>query len=235
MGRIKSRDDLKKYILRMLGHPQQEVELTDNQLDHCIDDARRIYQEFASVANQREFLTIHLEEGQSTYDVPPEVRAVLRPLFGRARGINTLFTVENALYMSGHYYFKHFDMVSYAIARQYIGLIDYILGSGVQVDYSQGENQITVRPTPATDGTLMLEVYATVESPEFYDQEFVVNYALAAAKYVWGMLGSKYDTTLPDGSQVTLDQLRSEARDEMQRLKEELRQTWEAPPMFFTG
>ena len=43
MKRILTLSDLRQYIKEELGYPQLQVELTDNQLDHCIEKTVQIF------------------------------------------------------------------------------------------------------------------------------------------------------------------------------------------------
>jgi hypothetical protein len=150
-------------------------------------------------------------------------------------GVNTLFSIENILYASGELYFHNFDLVSYTVARQYIGTLDYLIGSKTQVLFSDANNQITVYPTPAIASTLMLEVYNVVDSAEYFDHNFVKKYALACAKVIWSTITSKIRVTLPGGGELNMEGLKSDGIQEMKDSVEDLRNTYETPPRFFVG
>ena len=47
--RITTRAQLKDYIVDTLGYPLQTVELTDEQLEDCIDDATQLYTKWATL------------------------------------------------------------------------------------------------------------------------------------------------------------------------------------------
>lgn len=234
-GRITSRKELKTYILETLGFPTINVELTDAQLNHAINDALRWYKEFADVPNQRDFLVIHTVAGQADYDVPDTMKAFLGVINARTSGINNLFTIENILYSSGQLYFQNFDLVSYYLAMSFIKTLDYVLGTNIFIRFSDAENKVTVFPTPTSAGTLMLEIYNVIDSTEYYDNTFVKDYSRAAAKFIWGMVGSKYSIELPQGGTINLRELKSEAKEEMADAIKLLRDSYAAPPRFFRG
>lgn len=230
---ITSRKNLKSYLLNCLGYPSIDVELTDGQLDVCVNDAVQKLREYADVADERQFFIIHTEADKATYEVPENVRAVLRVMNQRRSGINTLFTLENVMYNSGELYFRNFSLVGYQIANQYIEMMDQIRGNEVMFKFSDPNDQITVYPTPTDAGTLMFEVYVDVDSPELFDHPFVKKYALGKAKRIWGAVSSKYKVKLPHGGEINLERLIQEGKDEMKEAEDDLMSKYTSPPKFF--
>lgn len=234
---IQTREELRDYIREKLGYGCINVELTDNQIDHCINDAIAYYTNEADVPNERKILTINVEEGKSTYDIPDTVKSVIGSITPEISGINTLFTIENIMYQAGLLQFRNFEMVDYEIARQYIETIDYLMGNDLQIQFSDVNDEITIRPTPDADGTVFVQVYQITESsPEYFNHPFVKEYSLGAAKVIWGTIGSKYTgAELPAGGQLNLESFKSEGKEQMKNALEELKNKYTAPPRFFMG
>lgn len=230
---ITSRKKLKSYILNRLGYPSIDVEVTDGQLDVCINDAVQKLRMYADVADERQFFVVHTKKGQAKYPVPDNVRAVLRVMNSRRDGINTLFTLENVMYQRGELYFNNFSLVGYQIANQYIKTMDDIMGQDIMFKFSDPNDEITVYPTPTEKGTLMFEVYVEVDSPELFDHPFTKKYALGMAKTIWGAASSKYKVNLPHGGEINLERLIDEGKKQMEEAEEDLLEKYTAPPTFF--
>jgi len=232
---ITSRYALKQYILTYLGSPFITVELTDAHLDYAINDALRQYKAYASVPNERQFIVVHLVAGQATYSIPSTVRAIIDLLGSSSSGVNTLFTIENILHSSGQLEFNNFDVVSYEIAMNYLDTMSMVMGYNTVVRFSDANDTITVYPTPDAVGTLYLEVYNSVDSTEYFDHPFVLQYARGAAMIMWANVTGKYEVDLPQGGRISVEKLRQEGQREIEEAKKDLREVWEDPPMFFTG
>jgi hypothetical protein len=71
-GRAKITQQLKDYILLMLGAPVVSIELDDQQLDAAVDLAFQIYEEWAPMEFFR-YYVFKTNPGQSIYKMPPEV------------------------------------------------------------------------------------------------------------------------------------------------------------------
>lgn len=82
--REKVREDLKDYVLLMLGAPVVKVELDQQQLDLAVDQTMRIFEDYAG----REFFdyyTFYTQPGKSVYKMPDDV-GVVRNVFYKETG-----------------------------------------------------------------------------------------------------------------------------------------------------
>jgi hypothetical protein len=78
-NREKVREDIKDYVLLMLGAPTVKVELDEQGLDLCVDQALMIFEEYAG----REFFdyyTFRTTPGKSVYKLPDDV-GIVRNVF----------------------------------------------------------------------------------------------------------------------------------------------------------
>ena len=238
MATLESRNDLKYYIIERLGYPSIDIELTDSQLDLCIDDAMRYFQMFADVANERQFLIINTKANQEEYEVPNTMKGIIEIINGRIYGINTLFSIENIMYSSGQLYFKNFDLINYGVAMQYIKTLDKVLGTQVMIRYSDLTNTIKIYPTPQSDGTMLLDIFNTItedQSTKWYNHPWIISFVLAEAKSIWGQVTSKYNINLPGGGTIDIGKLREEGQNEVKELLQNLKDEYRAPPKFFMG
>lgn len=76
MKKISNREDLKKYILRQLGHPILKVELTDEHLDDCINKAIERYSYYAFGGTSEIAILVELEPNVLEYKLPDSIIAV---------------------------------------------------------------------------------------------------------------------------------------------------------------
>ena len=86
---------------------------------------------------------------------------------------------------------------------------------------------------------LLIETYVTLKSSkysEIFNDIWLKKYVTAQIKKQWGANMSKFEgVQLPGGVSLRGDAISSEANEELQRLEEELRLTYELPIDFMTG
>ena len=71
-NRDKVREQIKDYVLTMLGAPVLPLELDDQQLENCIDFALQVIEEYAPM-EYFQYYTFFTQPGQSVYEMPTDV------------------------------------------------------------------------------------------------------------------------------------------------------------------
>lgn len=77
--REKVREDLKDYVLLMLGAPTVKVELDEQQLDLAVDQTLKVFEDYAG-REYFDFYTFHTTPGKSVYKMPDDI-GVIRNVF----------------------------------------------------------------------------------------------------------------------------------------------------------
>jgi len=112
-----------------------------------------------------------------------------------------------------------------------------IYGSTVDWDYNPGTHILRIFK-PVT-GQVAIEAslfyYPNPEFDDNFNHPWIKQYALAKAKYIWGQNVGKYSQTLIGGAQINYDRLISEAREDMDKLDQELIDKWTEPLGVFSG
>ena len=71
-SREKVREQIKEYVLTMLGAPVLDLELDAQQLDNCVDFALQVFEDYAPMEYFK-YHTFYTQPGQSVYQMPPDV------------------------------------------------------------------------------------------------------------------------------------------------------------------
>ena len=86
---------------------------------------------------------------------------------------------------------------------------------------------------------IVVEAYQVIDPDTFTDvwkDRFLQNYATAKIKYQWGSNLTKFNgMTLPGGVQFNGEQILSDAREEIQRLEEEMASSYSLPSVDMIG
>jgi len=238
-NREKVRQQIREYILHMLGAPALKLELDEQNIDFCIDQSLKIVEDYAprEFFNYYTFTTI---PGKSVYEMPPDVGYV-----------------RNVFYKEmGHYAFQASDLDG-AIPIEYFypggayasiqgGLIDpvqpiwgrmgeWVLYKQYEMMYSRvssslggwewvdGYRNIKLYPAPYRVQTVMVHYLQKMKDWQEVT-EAMQEGALTYAKEILGRIRGKYQAPPGPGGGMQLDgqQLLQEAKEERDKWKEEL-------------
>ena len=232
---IQTREEFKQWILRKLGWPLVQVELTDEQLDDCVNDA---VEEFTRwVIQEEEFIAIPLsgyvrDEG---FEMPHNVMSVFS--FNddggvRTDGINTLFTVENAFWNATGGAWPMMSpggWTTYHIAMQSIEMTRLMTGKGYQFEYNPRTKMLKLTPDPTTIGAdvpnawVVCGCYTIRPDEQQFGESWVKRAALAQAKITMGNIRSKYEGVQILGGGTINASIKDEGLSEWENLLEEIK------------
>jgi len=237
--REKVRQQIRDYILLMLGAPVIKLEIDEQNIDLAIDQALMIFEDYAG----REYFKYHVftsTPGKSVYEMPPDV-GLVRNVFYKEMG-NFAFQASD---LDGAIPIEYFyPGGSYASIQG--GLIDPIQPiwgrMGEWVLYKQYE-QMYSRVSSNLGGWEWIGGFRTIKlyPIPFKAQRVIVHYiqkqndwsevrqamqegALSYAKEMLGRIRSKYPSPPGPGGGMQLDgqQLLQEAKEERQKWFEDL-------------
>ena len=237
---VKTRDEFKGWILRKLGAPLVQAELTDDQLDDCINDA---VEEFTKwVVQEEEFIGVPLTGyvADVGFEMPQNVAGVFA--FNddgaiRSDGINTLFTVENAMWNAtgGAWPMQSpGGWTTYHIAMSSLELTKRMTGGGYQFEYNPRTKLLTLDPDPAKIGNdasaswRVVGCYTLRPDDQQFGESWVKRMGLAHAKVTMGNIRSKYEGVQILGGGTINTSIKDEGITEEQALLEEIKLDYHA-------
>lgn len=221
-----TRDEIKRWIKRKLGYPTVDVELDDDQLEDCIDDA---LDEVAPWVVQRQYITLPASEciDLSEYKVAYVIN-VHKADISSVSSANSLdvfnpfsykmvVTRQSVLYdqLEHILYNKQMgdlkDNISFKFIQNKLYLdIGYPTATRVTIEYSPRITDVSILAEDDEDSHLY--------------RKFVKRFALAYARKTLVNIRGKYTVT---GSPVELDADRQDSKSEaeIEALRTELKET----------
>lgn len=237
--REKVREQIKDYVLHMLGAPVVKLEFDEQNLDFCVDQAMKVFEDYAG----REYFSYYVFNtvgGKSIYEMPPDV-GLIRNIFYKETGSFAFQSSDLGGSIPVEYFYP-----GGAYASIQGGLIDPIQPiwgrMGEWVLYKQYE-QMYSRVSSNLGGWEYLGGFNTIKlyPVPFRNQKVIVHYmqkqkdwaevtqamqegALTYAKEILGRIRSKYQSVPGAGGSVAMDgqQLLQEAREDRQKWFEDL-------------
>jgi len=249
MARPTSRNELIEYCLRNLGAPVIEINVDDEQLEDRFDEALQFYQEYHSDAVIRTLIKHQLTQEEITsksVELPDAVLSVTKILNINDTSANNMFNVKYQMYLNDIYNLRKgaSNLIGYAMTKEYLGLIDQVLGGSTQqLTYARHQNTLEI----LTDWDaflnpgeyIIIECYQTVnplDFPEVYNDMALKKYLTSLIKKQWGQNLLKFEgMQLPGGVQINGRPIYEDAVNEITKLEDEWESRYSAPIGFFVG
>ena len=243
-----TRDQLKDWCLRQLGFPVIEINVDDDQVDDRIDEAFQYYQQFHYDGVERTYLK-HLI---TTTDITNQYITVADSIVGINRifpagstnaSVN-MFDLRYQMRLHELYDFTNTSYVGYVLTQQHIRTLDMLFTGEVPIRFNRHTNKLYIDQNWVS-GNLSAGEYIIIEGfiiidPESYTKVYndmmLKRLATAYIKRQWGNNMKKFaGMQLPGGITMNGQQIFEEAVQEIKDLEDQIRSTWEEPPIFLVG
>lgn len=251
MANPNSRSTLIDYCKRRLGDPVIEINVDEDQLEDRVDEALQYYQEYHGEATLRTYLKHLVTESDVTNEyisLNSNITYVskLFPLASNFNSGRNFFDIKYQMMLNDMASLIHFagDLAYYEQMQQYLSLLDMKLNGHPQVQFSRKQNRLYIFGDFADDDIkagdyIIAEVYQIIDpdtSTSIYNDLWLKEYTTSLIKQQWGQNLIKFEgMQLPGGVTLNGRQLYDDATQEMLRLEEKLRTTYELPVDFFVG
>ncbi len=271
-SQVTSYDTLSIRIQRQLGAPLINLEISDEQVYDCITDAIEYFTKWAgyteeylmfdsklykrgvgikvddlfSMSSEMKNSGVNSLSAGFDYDLASQRKVVDVFEFskGEDTGINTLFTLEQAMaqqiyssYMIGNF---GFDLITWEVLKGFIDTRNKVLALQPQFRFDNRTQILRLIPEPTDNHTYLGVVGCYVERPikDVIRERWVQKYSLALAKIAIARVREKFSgTNLFGGGQVNSSSLLQEGIKEKETLETELMNSYQdvTPPTFFIG
>lgn len=233
---LKNRNDFKSYCLRQLGDGVITINVSDEQLEDCINDSVKWAQEFLDEGN---FLTIIAhkitqEDLDNNYFQLNESILGVKDVLYENGSSSQMFTVS---YMTkvgmidaishplgglSNYYFMKFNLSQ----------LDMLINPEKPFRYDYNTNRLYVDINWSgvyNEETYIVFVAYVAVDPDvdtnLWNNNFLKKYCTARIQRQWGLNLSKYSgISLPGNTTVNGEKILSEANEELERLQKEVEQ-----------
>jgi len=235
--RQKVREQIKEYVLTMLGAPVLPLELDSQQLENAIDFALQIFEDYAP-AEYFQYYTFYTTPGQSVYNLPPDVGFIRHVSYKEtanyAFSSSDLGGVIPLEYMGAGAYGSIAGginpqqpvwgkMSEWVIYKQYEDMYNRISGQQGGWEWLAGYNTIKLYPVPYR--TYPVAVRYLQRRTDFgMVTQAMQEGALAFAKIILGRIRSKIQNPPGPNGGVQLDgqQILQEGIEEKKQWQEDL-------------
>jgi hypothetical protein len=247
MANITTYDELFDYCKLMLGSPVVRVNVTPEQAMAKFKDVLDLYRQYHYNATEKVYLSHQLSDSEIANKeivLPSNITGVEEVYTSSIAGtrswsyqatVTSLFEImQNNAAGAGITGFLNFE--------RNIAEINSILGNKVRWNFVLHRNALKI----VTDWSLyqpgdyiIIEGWMSLD-PEvhtsIFNDPWVKEMAMWQIRYMWGTNLTKFsNVTLPGGISVNGEQIRDEAKAEIERMREEIMDKWMTPPMITLG
>lgn len=247
MANPTSREELKKYCLRRLGHPVIEINIDEDQMQDRIDDALAFYRDYHYDGTERTYLKHQVTAADITNEyisVPSNISGVIN-VFPTGTGLNTsnLFNLRYQITLNEVYDWSHSKIQNYVMSMERIALLDEVLVGKQPLRFNRHMDRLFIDmdwdKKVKADEYIIIECYRELD-PDTYTSVWgdwwLRRYTTALFKRQWGENLSKFTgMQLPGGVTFNGEQIKQEAVEEINKLEDEVRDGFSMPAMDMIG
>ena len=175
--------------------------------------------------------------------VPESVISVINIFPFSNKGNLNLFDVRYQMRLNDLYDFSSTSIINYEVVLRHLDFLDHVLVGEKPIRFNQYNNKLFVDMDWKTDITvgeyLVIECFRKLDPTvmtDVYNDIYLKRYVTALLKKQWGANLSKFNGVAMLGG-VTLNgqQIYSEALEDIRKLEEEIRGTYETPITYMIG
>lgn len=247
---IESRDEFALYCLKKLGHPVININVAPEQVDDRIDEAISTWHEKHFDATEKTWLGYRLTAEDMIngfVTLPRDILVVdqimpLDTVYNSVRDASDPFNYQYQLVVANLSPFQQLDMIGYYLTVSGLGEVNDLLYTTERFEFTKHRNKLTIyrgMELMQEGDILCMHVYRKIdpeEDPDAWNDKWLKAYATALIKQQFGQNMKKHgEIQLLGGVTVNGQQIFDEATTELERLEEQLQETYQEPVSFFVG
>jgi hypothetical protein len=247
MAQPTTRKEFKEWCLRKLGKPVIEINVDQDQVDDRVDEALSYYWDYHFDGAEKIFLKheitqTDIDNGYIT--VPENIIGVINifNLSSSAAFSNNMFSAQYQFILNHVHELSSYNLVHFYMSMQHLQFMEELLTGMQPIRYNRHINKLHVDTdwnNLAPGQYIVAEAYSIVDPNLYADvwkDRWLQNYATAKIKYQWGSNLTKFvGMQLPGNVQFNGEQILNDAREEINKLEEEMIVSYSLPVMDMIG
>lgn len=253
MAQPSSRQTLKDYCLRRLGHPVIKINVDDGQVEDRLDDALQFFSEYHFDGVERMYFPYQITSQDitnkyiNTDSISSSIITVTRvfPFSETGMSATNFFSARYQMHLQDYFGLRNgsFNLSYYTIAQEYISLVQQYLEPEKAFTFSRVTNKLRLdtnwSETMTAGNYLMVEAYVILNPnlyPEIYNDRLLKEYLTNLIKRQWGQNLIKFaNVDLPGGIHFDAQKIHDDAQIQIDKIEEQVQQKYELPPDFMVG
>lgn len=247
MAQPTTRDEFTEWCLRKLGKPVIEINVDKDQVNDRIDEALSYYWDYHFDGAEKVYFKheITAQDKANRYiTIPESILGVvnifnLKSTYGST---GKLFNVQYQFALNHMHEISSYNLQYYYQNRQHLKFMEEVLVGQQPIRYNRHVNRLYVDTNwdHIAEGTfLVAECYQVLDPTTYADvwkDRWLQNYATAKIQETWGRNLTKFEgMQLPGGVTFNGAQILAEAREQIDKLEEEMISSYSLPIVDMIG
>lgn len=216
-GTPDERRELMENIRSQLGYPVVEVELTNYQLDTCIQGALESFRKRSSASVRRGFYFLNIEAGKQKYLLTNKVIG-----YNRIVNVMAAYRFTSAFLSSAHgagvygqvvlqhlYNMGTYDLTSFFLVSQYIEQLEHLFATRLTFGWHEHERLLSFYSSFARNEKVLLDVMVERSEQDLltdrYIKTWIERYALSEAMMMLSHIRGKFASLPGAGGGISLN------------------------------
>lgn len=242
-----TREEFKDYVLRKIGAPVIEINVSDEQIDDRVDEALAFWRDYHYDGSQMIYLKHQLTQAeidQGYVELPQNILGITR-IFDLSSSISTgtgMFNVQYQFVLNNLEDITGYNIQHYYMSLSHLQFIQEILVGRPLIRYNRHVNRLylDVNKKILSEGTyIIVEGYDIIDGETYSDvwqDRWLQNYTAALVREQWGLNLTKFtNMSLIGGVQFNGEQILSEAKADRKEMEETAKTTLQPLVYNFIG
>lgn len=246
---INNRVEFGEYCLRKLGKPVIRINVSDSQVNDRIDEAIQVWQEKHYDATEKCWVGYKITAADvlnGYITLPDDIHVVDQmipmSILYKENGSSDLFSYRYQFMLNNMSPFQPLDMINYYMTMTNINEVNDLINTTERFEHTKHKNKLIVyrgqdrlKEGMAVCFHVYKKISPDVESKAWEDK-WLKQYTSALIKRQWGENMSKHgEIQMLGGVTVNGQQIFESALQELEKLEEQLTDTYSEPVSFFVG
>lgn len=243
-----SRESFKEYILRSLGAPMIQINVTDDQVEQAVEEAIKWFHDYHYNGTEEIYFvkTLDVTDVTNKYITLPDSIIGVTDVYSIAQ---TAFSLSGGMWSGGYqmildlaFNMSNGSVLSYYMNQMNYDFISQIIVGQTPIRYNSHQNRVYIDKSwdrYVVGMNIIIDAYQKMD-PEVYTEmwsdRWLLRFATAKVKLQWGNNVSKYTgMQLPAGVSFNGDRILQEAREEIREIEDKMLADYSVPPRDYVG
>ena len=228
-----TRDEFKEYILRKIGAPVIEVNVSEEQVEDRVDEAVSFWRDYHYNGSQLVYLKHQITQDDidnGYFPLPNGILGISRvfDLQSSVSGGSGIFNVSYQYVLNNLEDITGYNVSNYYMTMQHLEMLQEILVGRPIIRYNRHVNRLHIdidKELFTVGEYIVVEAYDVIDAgsyPDVWGDRWLQNYATVLVREQWGLNLTKFtNMSLVGGVQFNGEQILSEARAEREKMEED--------------
>lgn len=244
MSNPSNRDEFKSLVLRKCGFPVIELEIDDEQVEDCIDEALKYYHEYHFLGSEKAYIPYKLTAQDITnkyVTIPDEIHYIIKILdINSSYFTNSMFGIRYQLALNDLFNISQSGLSNFQNTMKHVELLAEMFSIRPGVSYNRYTNKLKLNLNWGVDikedDWIVIDCYRIIDpelNAQLWTDRWLINYTSLLVRRQVGYHLMKVNIQLPGGVSYNGETIYNNANQEIEKLEEKMIRDFSNPVLPF--